>query len=174
MAQITHKNTTGKTSETQSLPARAVAPESSKGFNYKRLMYFVDILIEGRSKDQIELDSLIETYTELTKFFAMFGTTLEYASSDLIEKRDALIANKKTLLEQGVITQDSSASKYLEEFVKVEIAHGLEFANGENNNSILSGKNIKPWMKTYKSTTFVSTRGQWFFEYIGQLVTYID
>ena len=67
------------------------------------MMYFVDLLVEGRYKEQTELDALIETYTELTKFFPMFGKTLEYASSDLIEKRDALIANRKTLVEQGVI-----------------------------------------------------------------------
>jgi len=138
------KNTTGKTMEEDSLlTSKDQAPEGSEGFNYKRLMHFVDLLVEGRYKEQMELDALIETYTELTKFFPMFGKTLEYASSDLIEKRDALIANRKTLISHGIISQDSDANKYLEDFVKVEIANGLEFANGENNDSILRGKKIK-------------------------------
>lgn len=74
-------------------------PLSLGSFNHKRLIYFIDRLVEGMANEHMEIYALIETITELIKFFPMFGKTLEYASADLIEKRDGLIANRQILLE---------------------------------------------------------------------------
>jgi hypothetical protein len=72
-----------------------------------------------------------------------------------------------------VITRESPAYLYVEEFIKLEVRLGIQFMNEDNNGSIMNNfpnkRDAKPWMKGYCSSSWVVVRNAWLYDYLHVL-----
>ena len=114
-----------------------------------------------------EIDLYTEFIDEFLKFAMTLGTMLGFAFGEIREKRDAIIANRQTLIKIGFVKTGTDEAIYIEDFCKVEMKHKLTHLNASNGEKYFDSKKAPKWIFDYMATSYVWVRQQWLFEYMG-------
>lgn len=80
-----------------------------------------------------------EFYLELLKYFRHLGKALGFAFEDIADKAQKFLNNQKKMLDLKLMETDDKSYKYIEDFIEFEITHGVAFASGKNNRTVLNG-----------------------------------
>lgn len=100
---------------------------------------------------------------------------MAYSFKDCREKAQDFVDNIDLFAHQlKVIDPNSDEAKYLMPFTQVEAQYNIQVLNKDDNSSIIKKHFAKdqrqPWMKKYASTSRHLWRGQWFYEFVGQML----
>ena len=100
---------------------------------------------------------------------------MAYSFKDCREKAQDFVDNVDLFAHQlKVIDPNSDEAKYLLPFTTVEAQHNIQVLNRDDNKSIIKKTypkdQVQPWMKNYASTSRHLWRGQWFYEFCGQML----
>jgi len=73
------------------------------------------------------------------------------------------------MLKLNQMKSDDQSYKYIEDFIEWEISHGIAFASGKNNHTVLKNHPRYGDYKNYISTSWNFIRGAWLFDFISEL-----
>jgi len=95
----------------------------------------------------------------------LFGSTMGFAFAEIKEKSEMLLSNVILFVDAKYIKEGDDACIYIEDFIKVEIQHGLKMLNGGNGKKHLK-KGDDIWKFSYMSSSYVYLRQAWLMDYM--------
>ena len=123
-----------------------------------------------QAKDnKIEIQLFSDFYLELLKFFKHLGKALGFAFEDIADKSKKYLNNQKIMLDLKEMTKEDHSYLHIEDFIDYEISHGIAFASGKNNSSVLKNHPHYGDYKNYISTSWNFIRGAWLFDFISEI-----